>query len=135
MMADGRREEPDLNFLSSFPEAGNLQRRPGCGGRREEGHLLVGSHKVLLRRSHLQGLARWHIVLYVLGTVGLARGLCHGCKTARVGAAGMILRGTQRIDIHDLNCKERVDWIEVCGIRGDSARTARNCSIWKWLCL
>ena len=48
-MADGRREEPDLNFLSSFPGAGNLLRRPGRDGRQEEGYLLSDSHRVLLR--------------------------------------------------------------------------------------
>ena len=50
MMADGRREEPDLIFLNSFPDEGNLRRKLGHGGGLlEGGHLLIGSRKVLLR--------------------------------------------------------------------------------------
>ena len=50
MMADGRRDEPDLIFLNSFPEEGNLRRMPDHGDGLLEGeHLLFGSRTVLLR--------------------------------------------------------------------------------------
>ena len=49
MMADGRRDEPVLIFLNSFPEGEILRRKPDRGGGLLEGeHLLFGSRTVLL---------------------------------------------------------------------------------------